>query len=226
MRILTFIFNFVLPWQSTRRFDDWKVLAFSAILALVAGIGAMLVPAGCSRAQAIDLSTDEAVFKQVKKQKNKKFSQDDVCIERLKESARVIVVGFFAYDRGCRFDGVFIDSRYFETGDANLSNNALTALGWKKGKRVQREVLAKLWVEKGLLAFFTVLHTKDKDFVLPQETYKGGTQSKPREFYPPQVITKENGETVVTLWTSVMRRKKEFHEHEFRFSSAGILLKG
>jgi len=69
-----------------------------------------------------------------------------------------------------------------------------------------------------------VLYAKDEDFVVPQVTYKGGRQPKPREFHPPQVITKENGETIISLWTSVMRRKKEFHEHEFRFSGAGKLL--
>lgn len=39
MQILIFIFNFVLLWQSTGRFDDWKVGAFSAILVLIVGVG-------------------------------------------------------------------------------------------------------------------------------------------------------------------------------------------
>ena len=182
------------------------------------------VLAGDTHAQkTINLSTKEAVLERLGKLKNKDFSKDKVCIQRVKELEEVIVIGFFRYDYGCHFEGVFVNSGYIED-DANLSKNALNALGWKKAKRVQREKLATIWVEKGLLAFFTVLYTKDEDFVFPQVTYKGGRPPEPREFHPPQVITKENGETIVTLWTSVMRRKKEYREHEFRFSSDGKLL--
>ena len=93
-------------------------------------------------------STDQAVIEQLGKLKNKEFSKDKVCIERLKESANVIVVGFFAYDRGCRFDGVFVNSVYFEEDDADLSKNALNALGWKKANQKERKNLAMIWVEK------------------------------------------------------------------------------
>ncbi|MCY7345923.1 MAG: hypothetical protein LH614_06840 [Pyrinomonadaceae bacterium] len=166
---------------------------------------------GCANAQTVDLSTKEAVLEQLGKLKNKEFNRDKVCIERLKESANIIVVGFFAYDRGCRFDGVFVNSVYFEKDNADLSKNALNALGWKKANQKEREKLAMIWVEKGLLAFSTVLYTKDKDF-------------KDGEFYPPQIVTKENGETIITLWTSVMKRKKEYHNLEFRFTKDGNLL--
>ena len=43
MRILTFIFDFILLWQSTRRFDDWKVGAFSAILVFLVAVGFILL---------------------------------------------------------------------------------------------------------------------------------------------------------------------------------------
>ena len=165
---------------------------------------------GCANAQTVDLSTDKAVIEQLGKLNNKEFSKDKVCIERLKESANVIVVGFFAYDRGCRFDGVFVNSVYFEEDNADLSKNALNALGWKKANQKEREKLAMIWVEKGLLAFSTVLYTKD-------EKFSGG------EFQPPQVVTKKNGEIIITLWTSVMRRKKEFQNLEFRFTKDGNL---
>ena len=80
-----------------------------------------------------------------------------------------------------------------------------------------------LWVEKGLLAFFTVLYTKDEDFRKPQVTYKDGHPPNRHEFHPPQVVSNENGETVVRLWTSVMGREKTFHHHEFRFNKDGDL---
>jgi len=177
-----------------------------------------------TKGQKVDLSTKEAVIEQLGKQKKADLSNAKICVERLKESSKIIIIGSFRYDYGCHFDGAFVDAVYFEEGDAELSKNALTALGWKKAKSVLREKLAKLWVEKGLLAFSTVLYSKDEDFVVPRVTYKGGRQPKPREFQPPQVITKENGETIVSLWTSVMRRKKEFRGYEFRFSPTGKLL--
>ena len=43
MQILTFIFNFSLLWLFARRYDDWKVGAFAAILAIVAVFGTILV---------------------------------------------------------------------------------------------------------------------------------------------------------------------------------------
>lgn len=180
---------------------------------LLAGILMTVVPAGCIRAQAIDLSTDEAVLKQIGKQKNKKFSPDDVCIERLKESASVIVIGFFANDVGCRFDGAFVDSQYFEKNDAALSKNALAAFGWEKAPRREREMLADYWVEKGLLAFFTVHREKNEDF-------------QNREFQPPRAVTKENGETVVTQWVQLpsgMRPERKYQLLEYKLAKDGSL---
>lgn len=178
----------------------------------------------------VDLSTNEAVIAELQKMadaKNaarikgdekleakrkaaSKLETKDVCIERLKESAKIIIIGFFRYDYGCHFEGAFINSAYFEANEAALSKSALAALGWEKAPQKERERLAKLWVEKGLLAFSTVLYTKDRDF----------TGS---EFQPPQVVSKENGETVVTLWTSFMRRKKEYKFLEYKFSADGNL---
>ena len=166
--------------------------------------------AGCTPAQNVDLSTKKAVLEQLGKQKNEKFSQDKVCIERLKESAKVIVIGFFRYDYGCHLDGAFVNSVYIER-DESLSKKALNALGWKKANLERREQLAKLWAEKGLLAFATVLNKKDKDLDTD-------------EFHPPQVVSTESGETIVTLWILFVRMRKEFQLVELRFAKDGNLL--
>ena len=189
------------------------------------------IPVGCANAQTVagkDLSTDKAVIAEMQKivdAKSAEISKDDekleakrkaaskleakdICIERLKESTKIIVIGFFRYDYGCHFEGAFINSRYFAADDADLSKTALAALGWEKALKKERERLANLWVTKGLLAFSKVLYTKDKDF--------NGS-----EFQPPQVVSKENGETVVTLWISFVRRKKEFGFVEYRFAKDG-----
>ena len=123
----------------------------------------------------------------------------------------MIVIGFFAYDRGCRLDGAFVGSRYYEDKDAALSKNALTALGWAKAPQREREMLASYWVQKGLLAFFTVLQTRDKDL-------------NDNEFHPPRAVTAENGEITVTLWIQMpsrMRRGKEFKRVEYKFAKDG-----
>lgn len=129
--------------------------------------------ANCASAQNSDLSTDAGVIaelqktvdaksaelakgdeKLIAKQKAaSKLSRETVCIERLKESAKIIVIGFFRTDGGCRFDGAFVDSRYYERENSDISRIALGALGWEKANQKERENLAKIWVEKALLVF-------------------------------------------------------------------------
>ena len=186
-----------------------------------------LLASGGAKAQtvpAIDLSTDQAVIAEMQKivdaereklglvgKGGSKLGPRDVCIKRLKESGKIIVIGFFAYDRGCRLDGAFIGSRYLKKGDPNFSREALAELGWEKAASKIREQLALNWTEKGLLAFSTVLHSKDKDF---------GTG----EFQPPRAVSNESGEVVVTLWIQLPSGRdpeKRFRRIELKFDSAG-----
>jgi hypothetical protein len=171
-----------------------------------------------------DLSTDEGVLAELQKitdarrenlglinKPASKLEVKNVCIERFKETSKIIVIGFFAYDVGCRFDGAFIGSRYFEKTEIEMHKNALHALGWEKAPKREREMLAKFWVEKGLLAFFTVLYTKDKDL-------------NNQGFHPPQAVSDENGEIKVTLWIQIppgMRREEGFQHVEYRFAKDG-----
>ncbi len=126
-----------------------------------------------------------------------KLESKDVCIQRLKESAKVIVIGFFRTDVGCHFDGAFIDLRFHSRDEADLSQIALAALGWEKATREKRENLAKIWVGEGLLAFYTVLYTEDVDFLKDFQskskvTYKGGKPPKQPELHPPQVVSNDS----------------------------------
>ncbi len=131
---------------------------------------------GCVKAQTIsnkaDLSSDEAIIAALQKISDAKNAQstgdekldakrkaanklkkEDVCIERVQESSKIIVIGFFRFDYGCHFEGAFINSVYFEAENSELHKNALHSLGWEKANRQERERLAKLWVEKVLFAF-------------------------------------------------------------------------
>lgn len=206
----------------------------------------------CANAQKVDFSTDKAVLAELQKKADElreaigttgdeKFDEamknakpidaKSVCINRIKESEKIIVIGLKeSGDDSCSFHGAFVDSRFYYSDDKTLSKNALDALGWQKAERVKRENLAKIWVEKGLLAFYTVLYTEDNDFLKDfqsksEVTYKGGKPPKQPEFHPPQVVVNESGETIVTLWTSVIKTKKEFERHQFRFAEDGNLLK-
>jgi len=183
----------------------------------------------CTSAQKLtaqDLSTDEAVIAEMQKRidakrasqgldnkRSVKLNAHDVCIKRLEESQKIIIVGFFAYDRGCEFEGAFVDSRYFEVGDASLSKRALDVLGWGAANQARREQLAKLWVEKGLLAFFNVIEEKEKDL-------------ENRGFHPPQVASNAKGEITITLWIhlpSGMTPERGYERLEYRFAADGSL---
>lgn len=183
--------------------------------------------AGCANAQApktVNLSSRKAVLEWLAKQKQEKFSDDKVCIGRLKESKQVIVIGLAGNDNACRVDGAFVHSVYIEDS-SDLSQIALSALGWKKANQKGREELAKLWVEKGLLAFSTVLYVKGDDFVPGRgRTYKGGHEPNFPEFHPPHVVAIEDGQVVVTLWTSFMSKQRMVRHHQFTFTKEGNLL--
>lgn len=180
-------------------------------------------PVGCINAQTVinnDLATDEAVIAALQKIRDAKMENArrietrDVCIERLRESARVIVIGFFRSDVGCHFEGAFVNSKFYEADTSEIDKNALAAFGWQKANKSERERIAKIWVEKGLLAFLRVLQTKPKDFTA-------------ENFYPPRAVTTENGEVKVSGWLQTppgMRSKAEYRQFEYTFSKDGAFL--
>jgi hypothetical protein len=178
---------------------------------------------GCAMAQTVDLSTDEAVRRELAKNDGFTSKLDRLCIERPVELAKIIVIGAYANDRDCRFEGAFLNSVYLEES-ADLTQNALVSLGWKKASQNRREEIAKLWVEKGLMAFSTVLYEKGKDFVPGRGiTYKGGRKPNFPEFQPPQVLSAKDGEVIVTLWTSTMERERRVYYRKFIFTKEGGL---
>lgn len=112
-----------------------------------------------------DLSTDEGVNAAREAIAGKKLDERSKrCISRDQSLPGMVVVGGFAFDYGCRFQGVFINLRYVATEDKALSRNALEALGWKTANRELREKLAQAWLEKGLFAFVTVLRARTMIF--------------------------------------------------------------
>lgn len=153
-----------------------------------------------------DLSTDEAVIAELqkiiyakyaeitkgdkeleaKRKAANKLEAKDVCIKRFRESAEIIVIGFFRTDYGCHLDGVFIDSRYFDREKFDLSKSVLAALGWEKANQKVRENLAKIWVEKGLLVFAPLTNQT----LSAISTADGGIKVTASSKYPPGVTSR------------------------------------
>jgi hypothetical protein len=180
-------------------------------------IGFLFMCSACVHAQDLskyDLSTDEGVTAAREAASGKKLDEySKGCISRSPDLPKIVIVGSFAHDYGCSFQGVFLGSRYFEEGGASLSKSSLNYLGWQTAQPEQREKIARLWVEKGLLAFFIVLLEKDEYL-------------QDRPFHPPRAISKENGETVVTLWIRIppgMNKERVYQLLEYRFSRDGEL---
>jgi hypothetical protein len=186
-------------------------LAFFAVSVFLANCAdAQKIPVDKSGAQ--DLSTDAGIIAELQKiidgknaestgdekldakRKNaSKLEAKDVCIKRLKESAEIIVIGFFRTDDGCHLDGVFVDSRYFERDKFDLSKIALAALGWEKASQKERENLAKLWVEKGLLVFAPLTNQTLSAFSTADGSVKVTASSK----YPPGVTSRSAAKSFV-----------------------------
>lgn len=157
-----------------------------------------------------DLSTNEGV-NAAREAVNGKPVDDRSkrCLRRDKSLSGIVIVGNFAYDYGCRLEGVFIASRYLTTRDKGLSKAALEELGWKAANQQQREALAQAWVAKGLLGFSEVVSEKPEDFA-------------DHPFQSPAVVTRANGETAVTLWVrlpSGRSRGRAYQLREYKFSS-------
>ena len=192
-----------------------KLLFQTAIvICLLSSFGAFGIAAQTPDLSQFDLSTKEGV----------NAARDAIAGRRLDDRSRncvhldkgligIAVVGSFAYDRGCRLSGVFIKTRYFESDDPGLSQAVLAALGWKAANQKLREQLAQVWVQKGLLAFLTVVSDTNQDFAN-------------HAFQSPQTASQPNGEVVVTLWIRLpagRSRGRSYQKREFRFSADGAL---
>jgi hypothetical protein len=185
------------------------------VLAFLCLVICNLTIAAVARSQDLssyDLTTDEGVNAAREAVTGKKpDDRSKRCISRHKSLPGMVVVGGFASDYGCRFQGVFTGSRYLATEDKALSKGALEALGWKSANRELREKLALAWLEKGLFAFVTVIRARNDDF-------------QNRTFQTPGAVTSETNETVVTLWIRLPAgrgRGRPYQLREYRFSSDG-----
>ena len=168
-------------------------------------------------ASQFDLSTNERVNAARGAMMGKPLDSRSVnCIRRGK-TLPIITVGTFAFDWGCRFEGVFVKSRYFKTGETETWKDALDALGWQTSTTSERERLALAWVRESWLAFITVVKETNEDF-------------QNRSFQPPGAVTNEAGEIVVSLWINSPKkgriRGRSYQLREFKFAKSGTFISG
>jgi hypothetical protein len=195
------------------REDNVKLLFQTAIVIfLLSSYNAIAISAQTPDLSQFDLSTKEGVNAAREAIAGRKLDdRTRNCVRLSKDLMGIAVVGSFAYDYGCRLSGVFVKTRYFGKDDPGLSQAVLDALGWKTANQKQREQLAQVWVEKGLIAFLTVVSDTNQDFAN-------------RAFQSSQTASQPNGEVVVTLWIRMpvgRSRGRSYQLREFRFSADG-----
>ena len=159
-----------------------KRTLFCSMLFFVAGC---TQPNDSEQNNSKDFSNDEVVLEEVNRIGKHKLSKDDICIERPEKFKDLVLVGFFAHDRGC--DG---GMRFYKGKEFDANNDIPKVMkdnGWED--RAKREFLALEWVKNVSLAWENPMEEADDDFKSQEE----------HTFMPPTVKT-ESGEIIVAVW--------------------------
>lgn len=154
------------------------------------------------------LLDDAAVLKEVNRIMKSDLSADDICIDRPSSFKDLILVGFFAHDRGCA-GGM----KFYKGNEVNNDTDypiILKENGWNE--KHKREVLALNWVKEVSLAWSNPMEKEDDDFRKQEE----------HTFMPPTVKT-EGDEISVAVWVrspSGMSPEANFHLLTVVFSAS------
>jgi hypothetical protein len=166
-------------------------------------------------ASPYDLSTDAGITAAREALTSRKLDQRSLNCVRRGKTLPVIAVGTFAFDWGCRFEGVFAKSRYFKTDEGQSWEGALDLLGWQTAKPAEREKLALAWVKETWFAFASLLTAENQDF-------------QDHSFQPPSVMTNQDGDVIVTFWIRSPRkgrvRGRSYQLREVKLSRTGAFL--
>lgn len=132
-----------------------------------------------------DFSNDEIVLEEVNKIMENDLSKDDICIERPDSFKDLVLVGFFAHDRGCAGGMKFYKGK--EINNDTDYPKILIDNGWKD--KSKREVIALNWVRDVSLAWSIPMEEADEEFLKQEE----------HTFMPPTAKT-EGDEITVAIW--------------------------
>lgn len=158
-----------------------------------------------SRKPSRDLSTDEKVLVAIKEETGYDVEKRDVCIVRPEPFEELILVGFFAHDRGCAGSEAFFYGDYVKPTDH--ASEILKAAGWDSPEK--RTELALSFTNKVLTVWESVVNYDNPDLE--------GNWFEP--------ICKEvDGKYVVECWVqrpSGMTRDTRFYALRVTFDKSG-----
>ena len=120
----------------------------------------------------------------------------DLCIERSDAFQGIVIVGGFAYDRGCELEGIFV-GKTFEKDVAKAIPSAFARAGWAKADDERRKKLALAWLPEVAARFDerqVVTTPPAKDFAAAPK----GTPA----FAPPAAEMTASRGVVVKAWWS------------------------
>lgn len=162
---------------------------------------------------ALDLSDDASLLAYLRKS-NPELQDDDVCINRISDFQGLILVGYFAHDRGCEGGLVFYKDQ--EMTFNGLSERVLKDNGWS-----DRTKKAKLAID------YTIDVLKAWESVLTEEPDNFSQDSTGYAFAAPSAIL-EDGEVNVTCWIKEpagMQPVDEYYHFSVTFGEDGSVLK-
>ncbi|MFZ5554563.1 MAG: hypothetical protein ACOZCO_15695 [Bacteroidota bacterium] len=160
-----------------------------------------------------DLSTDEAVVKEVNKGRENTIEKEDICIERPEAFKDLILVGFFADDRGCMFETAFYKNEKIDVEKA--SSQILIDNGWEK--RENKADLALEWVTNVSALWETVVSERPEYFDTTGE----------HVFSAPEIQLQENGGVIIKTWIKEpagMAPEDEYYLLRIDFSDKGKIM--
>jgi hypothetical protein len=155
----------------------------------------------------VGLETDDEVLAELRRLHNKEFRKEDLCIQRPKSFSDVILVGLFAYDRGCRLGDAFFKGKL-----VNISENhreIFQSTGWNNNSSENSKIL-RAWFIEIFCAFRHPVTSRPKDF--------------PEDRWFELTVDHINGNYVVKGWVQEpvgMKPEMVFKVHEIEFDENG-----
>ncbi len=156
------------------------------------------------------LETDEQVLKALKEETGNDYSERDVCIQRSNRFKDFILIGYFAYDRGCAGGDCFYKGELNKTG--TIAKEVLVDNGWsEESKRLD---LAKAFTLEVAGAWESVVMQENEDFRAENMSWEEPKSEKIEEQY------------MVSAWIrkqSGMRRATSYYKAQYIYDKDGTL---
>lgn len=158
--------------------------------------------------QQYDVSTNEKVIAVLTQIKGVELEKRDLCIQRETHFEDLVIVAFFAHDKGCMGDHIFYKGQYVST--RNHAQQIFKDHDWGQQNK---EKLAMQYTQEVLLAWETVL-----------TQYASELQEDFGDFHPPKITTTEQQEIEIILWVREpvgMLPQNEYYKARILFDSDG-----